>query len=62
MVIVYPAGMASLPEPPPGPPMMHRGHGGHGGHGGPGGPRRDGDRDRGPRRDRRGGPPRGRRP
>jgi len=65
MVIVYPAGMASLPEPPPGPPM-HRshsgGHGGHGGHGGDRGPRRDGDRGgRPPRRDGRGGPPRGRR-
>jgi spoIIIJ-associated protein len=44
MVIVYPAGMASLPEPPrdPGPPMRR------GGGGGGGGPRRD-----------RSGPPRG---
>ena len=63
MVIVYPAGMASLPEPPPGPPM-HRGPGGHGGHGGPrrdgGPPRRDGDRGgRPPRRDGRGGDRRG---
>ena len=57
MVIVYPAGMASLPDPPPGPPM-HRGHGG--GHGGHGGPRRDGDRGgRPPRRDGRGGERRG---
>ncbi len=65
MVIVYPAGMASLPEPPPyvAPPRRDGGgHGGHGGHSGDRGPRRDGDRDRGPRRDRRGGPPRGRRP
>ena len=62
MVIVYPAGMASLPEPPPGPPM-HRSHsgGGHGGHGGHGGPRRDGGRRDGDRGGRRGGPPRGRR-
>jgi spoIIIJ-associated protein len=45
MVIVYPAGMASLPEPPrdSGPPMRRGGGGGGGG-----GPRRD-----------RGGPPRG---
>jgi spoIIIJ-associated protein len=57
MVIVYPAGMASLPDPPPGPPM-HRGHGG--GHGGHSGPRRDGDRGgRPPRRDGRGGDRRG---
>ena len=54
-VVVYPAGMASLPDPPPSfaPPRRHDG----------GGPR--GDRgDRGPRRgdrDRRSGPPRGRR-
>jgi spoIIIJ-associated protein len=68
MVIVYPAGMASLPEPPPyaGPPM-HRGGGGSGGrgpggHGGGGGPRRDGGGRRdGDRGGRRGGPPRGRR-
>ena len=57
MVIVYPAGMASLPEPPrdPAPPMRH---------GGGGGPRRDGPprRDGGGRPPRRGdGPPRGRR-
>ena len=48
-VVVYPAGMASLPEPPPGPPM---------GRGGPpmgrGGPPRRGDRDR----DRGSRPPR----
>jgi spoIIIJ-associated protein len=57
-VVVYPAGMASLPDPPAtfaAPPRR----GGGGGGGGPrrdrgeGGPRRD--------RDRRGGPPRGRR-
>ena len=54
-VVVYPAGMASLPDPPPSfaPPRRHDG----------GSPR--GDRgDRGPRRgdrDRRSGPPRGRR-
>ena len=61
MVIVYPAGMASLPEPPPysGPPRRSSSSGGgHGGHGS-GGPRRDGDRRGGPRRsggdrDRRG--------
>ena len=49
MVIVYPAGMASLPEPPRDsrPPMRRSGGGGGGG-----GPRRDRDR---------GGPPRGRR-
>ncbi len=54
-VVVYPAGMASLPDPPPSfAPPRHAGGGG-------GGPRRD--RDGGPRRDRdrRGGPPRGRR-
>ena len=46
MVIVYPAGMASLPEPPrDSAPPMRRGGGGGGG-----GPRRDRDR---------GGPPRG---
>jgi spoIIIJ-associated protein len=51
MVIVYPAGMASLPDPPPysAPPRRSSG-GGHGGHGGGGGPRRDGDRRGGPRR------------
>jgi len=55
MVIVYPAGMASLPEPPPYTPP-HRSGGGGGGGRGPGGPRRDGDRGgRGPRRDGRGG-------
>jgi len=49
MVIVYPAGMASLPEPPrDARPPMRRGSGD--GPGGGGGPRRD-----------RGGPPRGRR-
>jgi spoIIIJ-associated protein len=50
-VVVYPAGMASLPEPPPGPPMFRRSSSGP--------PR--GDRDRGPRdrdRDRGGRPPR----
>jgi spoIIIJ-associated protein len=54
-VVVYPAGMASLPEvpyvPPPrspsGPPRHDRG-----------GPRRDGGRRDGPRRDRGGRPPR----
>jgi spoIIIJ-associated protein len=54
-VVVYPAGMASLPEvpyvPPPrspsGPPRHDRG-----------GPRRDGPRRDGPRRDRGGRPPR----
>ena len=66
-VIVYPASMASLPEPPkPGPEAyaQHR-HGPSGsyGHGGP--PRGDRDRDRdrggrgGGRGDRRGGPSRG---
>jgi spoIIIJ-associated protein len=45
-VIVYPAGMASLPEqPPPAPEYRRSSSGGHGGHG------RGGDRDR----DRRGG-------
>ena len=64
MVIVYPAGMASLPDPPPytAPPRRSSSGGGHGGHGGP---RRDGDRGgRPPRRDGRGGDrggPRGRR-
>jgi spoIIIJ-associated protein len=50
-VVVYPAGMASLPEPPPRPPEPR--HGGHGGRGGPGGnrgPRRDGPRSRSARR------------
>lgn len=43
-VIVYPAGMASLPEPPPParPPLQRRS--------GPGGPRPDGPRSRGARR------------
>jgi spoIIIJ-associated protein len=51
-VIVYPAGMASLPEPPrDAAPPMRRSGGGGGGHRRDGGP---------PRRDR-GGPPRGRR-
>ena len=47
-VIVYPAGMASLPEPPHAPEPRHGG----------GGPRRDGPRRDGPRRDgpRRDGP------
>lgn len=47
-VIVYPAGMASLPEPPRAPESRHEG----------GGPRRDGPRRDGPRRDgpRRDGP------
>src|SRR5689334_7644186 len=57
MVIVYPAGMASLPEPPPyvAPPRREGG-----GHGGDRGPRRDGDRGgRPPRRDGRGGDRRG---
>ena len=56
-VIVYPAGMASLPEPPRGfaPPPPRFGGGGP-----PRGPRRDGPRGAGPRRDgpRRDGPPR----
>jgi spoIIIJ-associated protein len=68
-VIVYPAAMASLPEPPrPGPEAYasHR-HGpsgsyGQGGSGSGGPPRGDRDRDRGGRGgrggDRRGGPPR----
>ena len=47
-VVVYPAGMASLPEPPPRPPESR--HGGHGGPGGPRGPRRDGPRSRSARR------------
>jgi spoIIIJ-associated protein len=52
MVIVYPAGMASLPEPPRDfAPPMRRGAGG-----GDRGPRRDGG---GPPRRDRGGPPRG---
>jgi spoIIIJ-associated protein len=54
-VVVYPAGMASLPDPPPSfaPPRRHDG-----------GPPRGDRGDRGPRRgdrDRRSGPPRGRR-
>jgi spoIIIJ-associated protein len=73
-VIVYPASMASLPEPPKPGPEAYRDHrqgpsGSYGGHGGgfrTGGPPR-GDRDRGGRGgdrrgDRRGGPPRGPRP
>lgn len=40
-VVVYPAGMASLPAPPPRPPEPRRGGGG--------GPRRDGPRRDGPR-------------
>jgi spoIIIJ-associated protein len=57
-VVVYPAGMASLPEPAPPPFAPHGGHGGH--------IRGDRDRARGGERgdrDRRrpGGPPRGRR-
>jgi len=53
-VVVYPAGMASLPDPPPGFGMPPRRSDGP-----PRGDRRDGP----PRRDRdrRGGPPRGRR-
>ena len=49
-VVVYPAGMASLPEPPQAPPFRRGGGGG--------GPRRDGPRRDGPRRDgpRRDGP------
>ena len=65
-VIVYPASMASLPEPPkPGPEAYrdHR-HGASGSYGFGGPPRGDRDRDRGGRGgdrrgDRRGGPPRG---
>ena len=58
-VVVYPAGMASLPEPPP---SAYPPYGGHGGGRGPGGPR-GGDRgdrggDRGPRRGPGGRPPR----
>lgn len=60
-VIVYPASMASLPEPPkPGPEAyaQHR-HGPSGSYGGHGGPPPRGDRDRDRGRDRgRGGPPR----
>jgi spoIIIJ-associated protein len=61
MVIVYPAGMASLPDPPPYvPPPAHRSGGPGGDRGGRGGPRRDGDRGgRPPRRDGRGGDRRG---
>lgn len=64
-VIVYPAGMPSLPEPPAPPPGSYRGGSGGGGSrfGRPGGG--GGDRDRrgpggrpGGGRDRRGGPPR----
>ena len=73
-VIVYPAAMASLPEPPKPGPEAYRDHrhgasGTYGAHGGgfrSSGPPR-GDRDRGGRGgdrrgDRRGGPPRGPRP
>lgn len=49
-VVVYPAGMASLPEPPPPPPMRRPPSGGRDGRDG-----RDGRRDGGDRRDRRGG-------
>jgi spoIIIJ-associated protein len=54
-VVVYPAGMASLPDPPPSfaPPRRSDGP--------PRGDRRDGPPRRGGDRDRRGGPPRGRR-
>ena len=59
-VIVYPAGMASLPEPPRA-PEPYRGGGGGPRRDGPrrDGPRRDGPRRDGPRRDgpRRDGPP-----
>ena len=55
-VVVYPAGMASLPEVPYIPPP-HR-SAGPPRHGGPGGPRRDGPRRDGPRRDRGDRPPR----
>lgn len=49
-VVVYPAGMASLPDPPPPPPMRRSGPGGGGGRDG-----RDGRRDGGDRRDGRRG-------
>lgn len=57
-VVIYPAGMASLPDPPPMSMLPPRRPGGHGGPGGDrrggdrGGDRRGGgrDRDRGPRR------------
>ena len=53
-VVVYPAGMASLPEPPPRPPEPRYGspggHGDRGGRGGQRGPRRDGPRSRSARR------------
>ncbi|MGC4055812.1 MAG: R3H domain-containing nucleic acid-binding protein [Paludibaculum sp.] len=57
-VVIYPAGMASLPDPPPMAMLPPRRPGGHGGPGGDrrggdrGGDRRGGgrDRDRGPRR------------
>jgi spoIIIJ-associated protein len=60
-VVVYPAGMASLPEVPYIPPPHHSGSPPR--HSGPGGPRRDGPRRDGPRRDgpsrdRGGRPPR----
>jgi len=54
-VVVYPAGMASLPDPPPSFAPAHRSDGP------PRGDRRDGPPRRGGDRDRRGGPPRGRR-
>ena len=64
-VIVYPASMASLPEPPKPGPEAYRDHR-HGVSGSYGGPPPRGDRDRGGRGDRRGdrrgGPPRGPRP
>ena len=69
-VVVYPAGMPSLPEPPPPPPHQRGGPGGHDDHGwrrGPGGGGgRDRERGRPPRRSGpggrggRGGGPRGR--
>ena len=54
-VVVYPAGMPSLPEVPYIPP---RSSAGPPRHGGGGGPRRDGGGRGGPRRDRGGRPPR----
>jgi spoIIIJ-associated protein len=54
-VVVYPAGMASLPDPPPSFASPRRSDGPRGDRGGDRGPRRGGDRDR------RSGPPRGRR-
>jgi spoIIIJ-associated protein len=67
MVVVYPAGMPSLPEPPPMPRPMGGGPRREGGGGfRPGGPPRGRDGDRGRGRDRgrdrrRSGPPRGNR-